>query len=94
MVAVRGRPAPLAVWEPLGPHGALEPRVAERLARYREGVDLYRSRRWDQAAKLFADLAREVPGDGPVALYARRSREAVDAPPPPDWDGVYVAKTK
>ncbi|MGH7389031.1 MAG: CHASE2 domain-containing protein [Candidatus Rokuibacteriota bacterium] len=94
VVAVRGRPAPLAVWEPLRRPGTLEPRAAARLARYHEGVELYRARRWGEAAKLFAHLEREMPGDGPAALYARRSREALDDPPPPDWDGVYVARTK
>ena len=94
VVAVVGRPTPLAVWEPLGPPGALEPRVAERLARYREGVDLYRARKWEEAARVLGDLARETPGDGPTVLYAQRSREALEHPPPPDWDGVHVARTK
>lgn len=94
VVAVRGRPAPLAVWEPLGPPDTLEPGAAARLARYHEAVERYRARRWDEAARLLADLEREAPDDGPVALYARRSREAVVDPPPPDWDGVYVARTK
>lgn len=94
VVAVMGRPAPLAVWELLPPERARDPHAAARLARYQEGVDLYRAHQWDAAAKLFADLAREAPGDGPVALYARRTREALDDPPPPDWDGVHVARTK
>jgi adenylate cyclase len=36
--------------------------MRERLARYEEGVDLYRSRRFDEAEKRFAELAQEAPG--------------------------------
>jgi adenylate cyclase len=94
LVAVVGRSAPLAVWELLESPGRLPPHATTWLARYHEAVALYRARRWDEAAKLFADLERETPDDGPVALYARRIREALRNPPPPDWDGVHVAKTK
>ncbi|HEX2311455.1 MAG TPA: adenylate/guanylate cyclase domain-containing protein [Vicinamibacterales bacterium] len=94
VVAVKGRPVPLVVWELLDRERALEPGAAARLARYHEGVDLYRAQQWHAAANHFADLEREAPGDGPVALYARRTREALDDPPPPNWDGVYVARTK
>ena len=68
--------------------------MRERLARYEEGVELYRSRRFDEAEKRFAELAQEAPGDGPVALYLERSRLALVQPPPADWDGVHVAQIK
>jgi hypothetical protein len=35
-----------------------------------------------------------MPGDGPVALYRRRARALLAAPPPEDWNGVFVAETK
>ena len=35
-----------------------------------------------------------LPEDGPVALYRRRARALLAAPPPEDWDGVFVADTK
>jgi adenylate cyclase len=31
---------------------------------------------------------------GVYALYEERAREFRATPPPPDWDGVYVARTK
>ena len=68
--------------------------VRERLARYEEGVELYRSRRFGEAEKRFAELAQEAPGDGPVALDLERSRLALVQPPPADWDGVHVAQIK
>jgi adenylate cyclase len=94
LVAVKGRPEPLTVWEVLGEAGAVDAATAARVARYHEAIDRYRARRWLEAEKLFADLEAEAPDDRPVALYRRRSREALEDPPPPDWDGVHVARTK
>jgi adenylate cyclase len=94
VVAVKGRAEPLRVYEAVAPAGALAVPVARRLARYEEGIALYRARRWPEAAALFDTLAAEAPEDGPIALYRRRSRELAEDPPPADWNGVYVARTK
>ena len=47
-----------------------------------------------EAAALFDELAASAPGDGPVGVYRRRSHDLLEHPPPADWDGVYVARTK
>jgi adenylate cyclase len=92
-VAVKGRPEPLDVWQVMGPADRIDVDTAGRewLARYQEGVELYRARRFDEAAKWFAELAEAMPDDGPAALYLERSRRAVGTPPPADWGGVHVA---
>ena len=94
VVAVKGRNTPVTVYELLGRAGSLTPDAAALLARYHEGIGLYRGRRWREAVALFDGLAAEAPDDGPVALYRRRSHDLLADPPPPDWDGVYVALTK
>jgi adenylate cyclase len=94
VVAVVGRDTPLTVYELLGRAGSLTPPATHRLARYHEGITWYRGRRWREAAALFDELAASAPGDGPVEVYRRRSHELLAHPPPPDWDGVYVARTK
>jgi adenylate cyclase len=94
LVAVKGRPEPVMVWELLGESGAVDQVALSRVARYHEAIGQYRARRWAEAEKLFADLEAEAPDDRLVALYRRRSREAIEHPPPPGWDGVHVARTK
>jgi adenylate cyclase len=94
LVAVKGRAEPLRCYEVMARAGALAPAARERLARYQEAIDRYRSRRWEDALRLLEALDRETPGDGPVALYLRRARALLAAPPPDDWDGVFVAETK
>jgi len=93
-VAVKGRAEPLRCYEVMARAGALAPAVRERLARYQDAIDCYRSRRWEDALRLLDALDHEIPGDGPVALYRRRARALLAAPPPADWDGVFVAETK
>ena len=46
-------------------------------------MELYRSRRFEEAEKRFAELAAEAPGDGPTALYLERSRLALVSRRPP-----------
>src|SRR5262249_60018011 len=72
----------------------LDAGARHRLDRYQEGVDSYRARRFDDALKIFAGLAEEGLGDGPLSLYLERSRQALPTPPPADWDGVHVAPIK
>jgi adenylate cyclase len=94
LVAVKGRPEPLRVWELVGPADQVDPEGKQRLERYHEGVDLYRARRFAEAEKVMLALAVDWPGDTPVALYLERSRAAFVKPPPDDWEGVHVARTK
>ena len=94
VVAVKGRSEPLAVHEVMALAGGLDATRRARLARYAEGVGHYRARRFAEARGVFAKLGAEWPEDGPTALYLRRSEALLADPPPVDWDGVYVARTK
>ena len=94
VVAVLGRPAPVTVWDLVGRAEDVDPARRRFLDGYQAGVDLYRSRRFDEAERAFAGLVVESPDDGPAALYLDRTRAALWSPPPADWDGVYVARVK
>jgi adenylate cyclase len=94
LVAVKGRDKPLVVYEVFVPVGQLDHEQARVLERYRCGLDLYRARRWSEAQAVFQDIQIKAPDDGPTALYLHRSSEFCANPPPGDWNGVYVAKTK
>ncbi len=49
----------------------------------------WRERRFEDALAAFEELAKARPTDEVVALYVRRCRQAIEAPPPVDWEGVY-----
>jgi len=93
-VAVKGRSEPVTVYELMGRSGEVTTPEADRLMRYHDGIELYRSRRWKEAAALFEHLLLALPEDGPSALYRDRCLTLIAHPPPADWSGVYVATTK
>ncbi len=94
VVVVMGRPEPVTVWELLGVGSEPDGRRRRWLERYQEGIDLYRTRRFEPALEMFTSLVDEEPDDGPATLYRERSRQAFAAPPPDTWDGVHVMGIK
>ena len=41
-----------------------------------------------------ATILVNYPDDGPTQVLLQRCLEFMDEPPPPEWDGVYVALSK
>lgn len=93
-VQVKGRTEPLACYEVVGYRGRIEPETTAMLEVYAAGIDRYHQRQWAAASEVFRELLAEHPGDGPTQLYLRRSQEFAVAPPPLDWSGVTIMKTK
>ena len=87
-VAVKGKAQPVRVYELLGLRGETPAGLAARARDYAAALELFRARRWDEAARALAALLAGSPGDGPSAALLERCRQFAAAPPPPDWDGV------
>ena len=66
-------------------------RVLELFA---EGRRFYKLLNFQSALQKFEAAVKIDPNDGPSRVYAERCREFIASPPPDDWDGVYVMKTK
>jgi adenylate cyclase len=94
LVAVKGKTEPVAVYELIGQAGQFGSLSPELLATYEEGTRLYRAQRFEEAAARFAEVLAERPADGPSRMYLERCEDLVVAPPPPDWDGVFVMTHK
>jgi adenylate cyclase len=94
VVAVKGRPEPLPIYEVLGPKARVDEQQRRLLEAYDAGVELYRSRRWVEADRALQHALTINPADGPSLVYRGRIAELAESPPPADWDGVYVARTK
>ncbi|MBK8014556.1 MAG: adenylate/guanylate cyclase domain-containing protein [Deltaproteobacteria bacterium] len=94
-IRVKGRVEPVLVYELLGPQAssaALKPWVEM----FHRGIELFRSRAWDDAAAAF-EAARGMAGDREdraSSLYLGWCAAYKASPPPPDWAGVYEATTK
>jgi len=57
---------------------------------FHRGVMYYRERRWEDAIKTFNDVVDLKPEDGPSMLYIQRCRQFLSAPPPEDWQGIFI----
>jgi adenylate cyclase len=88
-VAVKGKTKGVKVYELLGRSGFDGPKLA--VARtYERALESYFARDFARARELVAPQL----GDGPSATLSERCLHCEMNPPPPEWDGVFVATVK
>ncbi|MES3037991.1 MAG: adenylate/guanylate cyclase domain-containing protein, partial [Bdellovibrionota bacterium] len=96
-VQVKGKLEPVRIFELLA-EGKPDDKTAEWLASYLKSYDLYSEKKFPEAMTQFKTTMsiRESLGvKDPVSeLYVERCEDYIATPPPADWDGVYVSKTK
>ena len=61
---------------------------------YEKAFELYRQRKWEEAAAGFLELSRVFGEDGPTAAMLARIEGYRRTPPDEGWDGVYDSKEK
>ena len=66
----------------------------QALELFAEGRKLYKLMKFEEARDGFARALKACPEDGPSKVYFARCQYYIDNPPPEDWDGVWVMKTK
>lgn len=90
-VAVKGKSEPVKVYEIAGKADSFPEKRLAAFQRFAEGLDMFWSRRFEEAERLFRELA----DDDPVAkVYVDRARRFREDPPPADWDGSVAFMTK
>lgn len=87
LVAVKGKQHPVPIYE------LMVDDDGEVRSAFGNAFRLYRNREFAAAEQMFDDLS-DHKQDHVSSLYAARCREFIAAPPPTEWDGVFVAKTK
>lgn len=85
-VKVKGKHLPIVMYE-------LMIANTDILPSFEQGLSFYRAQDFAAARGLFDELVASY-SDGPSRLYSERCAEYIEHPPPPDWDGVYTAKSK
>lgn len=95
LIRVKGKNRPTTVYEALDYHTeASFPNLAETLACFSAGLDLYRGRRWKDACEAFRAALSLAPADRLSAIYLERSNHCLQHPPPEDWDRVWTLTEK
>jgi len=87
-LAVKGRSKPIQIFEVLGEKGY---RFTPAEECFNEGLKLYRQKEFETAVKLFEQGSAD---DAPCQAYLVRCKHFLECPPPPDWDGVWIAEKK
>jgi len=88
-IRVKGRDAPLAIFEPLGERATAGDTAIARKDAYEAALADYRAMRFEKAADAWAAL-----GDAPALAMAARARAFSVEPPPAPWDGVWTLTGK
>ena len=92
-VCVKGKNEPVTIYELMG-YGTLYAQKKELIEKFEAGLTAYKQRDWAQALAAFQEVLQLDPQDHPAQLYIARCQEYQQQPPPDDWDGVFVMKTK
>ncbi len=97
LIRVKGKTAPARVYTLLGGPERASSDAFRALESLQAGfLVAYRAGQWDAAGRALAQLRAAGGGElaNLCAVYAERIAEFRRTPPPPGWDGVYVAETK
>ncbi len=91
IVRVKGRDAPVRIFEPLGKSANIDEEQKRRLRVFAGALAAFRERRFEAAAAAFDSLAES----DPVSVkFTERARDMAADPPPADWDTVNNMLTK
>jgi len=61
---------------------------------FAQGRRHYKIMQFREALQCFSEALKIDPKDGPSKVYHERCKLYIEDPPPEDWDGVFVMKTK
>ncbi|HWC60881.1 MAG TPA: adenylate/guanylate cyclase domain-containing protein [Verrucomicrobiae bacterium] len=93
-VQVKGKTKPVDVFTVMGDGAAQTVSMPVWLARYEDGVKLYRERKFSEAAEEFQECLRKQPDDYLSSMYLKRCQALIDYPPDDSWNGVFVMTKK
>ena len=92
-IRVKGKKQPVVIYELLAPISQRDA-YAALLTQYNAALDVYRTHKWIEATEKFGELLAVYPDDGPTQVLLQRCIEFLEDAPEPEWDGVYVMKSK
>jgi len=93
-VKVKGKEAPVVIYEPIALSGELEKQVQDELKLWGQALKLYRACDWDMAELQLINLTKVSPGSGLYALFLERIAQLRMNPPEHGWDGSWKFESK
>lgn len=92
-VRVKGKNKPVTIFEVFH---STHPFALDEQAHsdYNHAFEAYLNQEFKTAVEIFERLGQKYPNDKSSARMLKSSREFLESPPAPDWDGVYTHTTK
>jgi len=92
-VRVKGKKEPVGIFELIS-RKELPCRDMDAIARFHQGLRLYKNQDWEGAIEVFESVNAMDQTLYAARLYIERCEELKKAPPGPGWDGVFTMTTK
>ncbi len=92
-VRVKGKNDPVRIYE-LMQEGPADEKLKSKVETFVQAFDLYLNKNFPGALARFQSINEQFGSDPVSEVYVERCQEYMVEPPPADWDGVYVMKTK
>lgn len=93
-VRVKGKDAPVAIYEPLGVQGEVPRERLDRAKLFQQALKFYRAQDWDKAELQLLNLQKADPDDALYGAFLERIAYLRSHPPGNGWDGVFDFDTK
>ncbi|MCK9425563.1 MAG: adenylate/guanylate cyclase domain-containing protein [Ignavibacteriaceae bacterium] len=94
-LVVKGKTQPVKVYELIAfKDEQLGQTSLDCLSLFNEGLVLYKTFQFKEAATKFAEAKNIKSNDHPSFVYLKRCMHFIEFPPPKDWDGVFRMTTK
>ncbi|MCB1671668.1 MAG: adenylate/guanylate cyclase domain-containing protein [Gammaproteobacteria bacterium] len=94
LVRVYGRRDPVRIYQLIGETGRVEASMLQEIQHFQTFLECYRNRQWDEAEHLLSGLSAGGSTPALYSLYAERIAAFRRAPPPADWQGIFVFDKK
>ena len=94
-MVVLGKTEPVRIYELIAMADEVQNDATKNfLDLYHKGLESYKQRAWKSAIDYFQQALQIRKDDVVSNLYIQRALLYSDAPPPPDWNGVFVMTKK
>ena len=94
-IQVKGKTKPTKVFELIGNSDDVEAKEKiNKLQDYLIGLEYYKKAEFEEAMIHFNNSLEQIEKDQPTKVYLDRIQFYIENPPPKNWDGVFIMKTK
>jgi adenylate cyclase len=94
LVSVKGSAKGVRIYELMAETGTADERMRTIAELAATALDLYLSRRWDEASACYERILALEPADRPAGILYERCRLFLENPPPGDWSGIHRIDSK